>query len=326
MINNSVSATDRIIWIDWMKVCAILSIIWGHFFSAGHVYLYVFSVQVFCVISGFLYKKSDSLNVCIKKCFWQLFVPTVIMSVIMQLEAYFRCIAVGQNYDISWSWYFEWLLLGHRWCMGPCWYFYSLLVMRLIMQALPEKKWVYVLLFVFMSATAIYLNSTGIEISNANTNVLVCMPFFLIGIFIKPISKLIFKLHNYFIEVALLVLSVILVILCGNFNGFVWMYLCEYGNNYVLFILGGMAGTVMVYVFSLWLSRLHYRKMITNLSKGSILIIGLHIVIVRRLTELPNRMWLEDLLLSFFILCGFYVLIRIVELYIPILLGRHNIK
>ena len=115
----------RIIWLDWMKVWAILSIIWGHFFSEGHLYLYVYSVQVFCVISGFLYKKSPNLVTCIQKCFWQLLVPTVMMSIIMHLEAYLRCLANGLVYEISWFWFFKWLLLGHRWCMGPCWYFYS---------------------------------------------------------------------------------------------------------------------------------------------------------------------------------------------------------
>ena len=136
----------RIVWLDWMKVLAILSIIWGHFFSAGYEYLYVFSVQTFCVISGFLYKKSPDWKTCLQKCFWQLFVPTLIFSIIMQMEAYLRCVAMGMSYDVSWPWFFQWLLLGHRWCMGPCWYFYTLIVMRLIMQALPERKWAYAML------------------------------------------------------------------------------------------------------------------------------------------------------------------------------------
>lgn len=315
---------NRIVWLDWMKVWAILAIIWGHFFSEGHVFLYVFSVQVFCVISGFLYKKSLDWKHCILKCFWGLFVPTVIMSVIMQLEAYLRCLALGEVYEVSWLWFIKWLLLGHRWCMGPCWYFYSLIVMRLIMQVLPERKWVYALLFVALSAGAIYLRYTGIEISNANTNVLVCMPFFLIGVFLKPLINPFTNLHNYFMEVVLLVLAVVLVILCGHYNGYVWMYLCEYGKNYALYIIGGLAGTAMLYVVSLWLCRLPYRNIIMTLSKGSIVIIGLHIVIVRRLAELPNRMWIEDLIFSILILLVFVPLIWIIERFAPVLLGRYK--
>lgn len=318
--------TERLVWLDWMKVWAIFSIIWGHFFSEGHVYLYVFSVQVFCVISGFLYKKSPNWKTCICKCFWQLFVPTIIMSIVMQLEAYLRCLALGQQYDISWPWFFQWLLLGHRWCMGPCWYFYTLIVMRLIMQALPEKKWTYGLLFVILSAGAIYLHSTGIEISNANTNVLVCMPMFLIGVFLKSLKSVANNLHNYTAETVLTLAAGGLIFFCGKHNGEVWMYLCDYGHYYGLYLVGGAAGTLMLYVLSLWLGRLGPSDMVTTLAKGSILVIGLHIVLVRRLTELPNRFWGEDLLLSLFILLLFIPIVRLSEQYFPLLLGQYKKK
>ena len=321
-----VQKKERLVWLDWMKVWAILSIIWGHFFSTGHVYLYVFSVQVFCVISGFLYKKAPDWRSCLQKCFWQLFVPTVILSVTMQVEAYLRSMALCAPYNISWSWFFEWLLLGHRWCMGPCWYFYSLIVMRIIMQALPQRKWVYALLFVLLSVGAIELNYREIEISNANTNVLVCMPMFLMGVFLKPLKTSLTNLHHYALEGALLVVAVTLVWFCGQYNGYVWMYLCGYGNYYILYIIGGMAGTLLLYILSLWLSRLPYRSMVTTLSQGSILIIGLHIVIVRRLTELPNRLLCEDLLFSLLILISFIPIVQLTKRFCPLLLGQYKAK
>lgn len=190
------------------------------------------------------------------------------------------------------------------------------------MQVLPERKWVYTLLFVVLSTGAVFIHFTGIEISNANTNVLVCMPFFLIGLFLKPMKELLNCLQNYCVESIFLVIAIIGVVLCGNYNGYVWMYLCEYGNNYILFVIGGMSGTVMLYVISLWLSRLPYRNMIMILSKGSIVIIGLHIILVRRFTELPNRMWGEDLVSSVLILLAFVPMVRLAELFLPILLGR----
>lgn len=321
MESNMIS--NRIVWLDWMKVWAILAIIWGHFFSAGHLYLYVFSVQVFCVISGFLYKRSPNWKTCIKKAFWQLFVPTLIMSILMRYEMLLRS---SGGSVLSWLWFFKWLLLGHRWCMGPCWYFYSLIVMRLIMQILPEKKWAYAILFISLSIGAIYLNHIGIHISNANVNVLVCMPFFLIGVFLKPLKSVLSELRNYYAESAIFLVSITLVTVCAHYNGYVWMYLCEYGNNYALYVLGGMSGTTMLYIVSLWLSRLPYRNMMMTLSKGSIMIIGLHIIIVHRFSELPNRVWEEDLLMAILILLAFVPLVRFAELFFPILLGRKKIS
>ena len=314
----------RIVWLDWMKVWAALAVVWGHFFSKGDVFVFVFSLQVFCVISGFLYKKSPDWKTCISKCFWQLLVPTIIMSTVMHAEAYLRCMAQGTTYDISWPWFFKWLLLGHRWCMGPCWYFYSLIVMRLIMQLLPERKWVYVSLFVLLSAGAIYLNYTGFEVSNANVNVLVCMPFFLIGVFLKPLKQVFNELKNYYVETLVLAISVAGVVLCAHYNGCVWMYLNHFGNNYALYILGGMAGTAMLYIMSLWLSRLPYRNTVQLLSRGSIAIIGLHIIIVRRLVQLPDRIWIEDLVFAVLILMAFVPIVRFLELYFPLLLGQKS--
>lgn len=324
---NSVACVQdgRIIWLDWMKVLAILSIIWGHFFSEGHLYLYVFSVQVFCVISGFLYHKSPDFRTCIKKCFWQLFVPAVIMSTMMHLVEYLRCMALGQPYDISWLWFFKRLLLGHRWCMGPCWYFYSLIVMRLIMQMLLERKWIYVVLFIALSAGAVCWHINGAEISNANINVLVCMPFFLIGVFLKPLKGKLTKFHIFSIEICVFVLAVGFVYFCGQYNGYVWMYLCGYGENFILYIIGGLAGVAMLYVVSLWLSRVPYQNMIISLSKGSILVIGLHIPIVNRLTELPDRLWGEDLFFAMMIMFAFVPLIRMAEIFFPIIIGRYKI-
>ncbi len=264
------------------------------------------------------------MKTCLIHCFWQLFVPTVIMSVIMHLEAYFRCLTLGEHYDLSWLWFFKGLLLGKHWCMGPCWYFYTLIVMRIVMQLLPEKKIVYTLLFMVLSAGAIYFHYKGIKISNANVNLLVCMPFFLIGVFLKPLKDYLSQFHNYIIVVSFFILAVVLVILCGYYNGYVWMYLCQYGNYYTLYIIGGLAGSILLYIISLWLSRLPYHNMVLTLSKGSILIIGLHIIIVRRLTELPNRMWGEDLLFSVLILCAFVPIIRIAEINFPLLLGRQK--
>ena len=324
MMTEKTITGGRMVWLDWMKVMAIFSIVWGHFFSAGHLYLYVFNVQVFCVISGFLYKRADSWRSCLTKCFWQLLVPTAILSTVMQMEAWLRCQAIGVTYDVTWTWYLKWLLLGHRWCMGPCWYFYSLAVMRLLMQLLPERRWVYGLLFVALAAGAVALRQQGIEVSNANVNVLVCMPMFLVGVLLKPLRQQLGRLSNCWAEAALAVAGAVGVVLCGLWNGYVWMYLCGYGENFVLYVLGGLAGTLMLYVVGLWLSRLPYRSMVLTLSKGSILIIGLHIILVRRLQELPDRMWGEDLLLSVLIVFCFVPIVRLAELFFPILLGRRR--
>jgi hypothetical protein len=148
------------------------------------------------------------------------------------------------------------------------------------------------------------------------------MPFFLIGMFLKPLKALFNSMHNYFVEIALFVLSIVLVALCGYYNGYVWMYLNGIGNNYALFILGGVAGSCMLYVLSLWLSRLPYRRMVTTLAMGTMPIIGLHIIIVRRLSELPDRLWVDDLFFSLMIMLFFIPVVQLLDCFFPLLLGK----
>jgi hypothetical protein len=62
--------------------------------------------------------------------------------------------------------------------------------------------------------------------------------------------------------------------------------------------------------------------MALTFSNGSIAVIGLPIIIVRRLTELPDRIWVEDLIWSLGILLAFIPIIRLMEMFCPILLGR----
>jgi len=315
-------SSNHFAWLDWMKVLALFSVIWGHFFSLGYQYHYVFNLQAFCVVSGFLYHQAPDWRSCLEKNIRQLLVPTVALSLLMQLEAVVRCWLMGTTYAVSWPWYFEYLLVGHRWCMGPCWFFYTLFIIRLFMQLMPRKWWLSVVLIIASAAGAIAINYQGMEFSNAWVNVLVCLPPFLIGQLLQPLKPWLANFRHTLWEIVLFVVAVALVWLCARYNGEVWMYLCGYGNNFILFLVGTLAGTTMLYVLSLWLSRLHGISVIKMLARGSILVVGLHIIVVRRLTELPNRLWQEDFLFSLLILMSFYPLVLLSQRYFPWLMGQ----
>ena len=152
------------------------------------------------------------------------------------------------------------------------------------------------------------------------------LPMFLLGVFLQPLREWLTRLHNYKFEVVLSVLAVAIILFCGEYNGYVWMYRCGYGNSFLLFVVGALGGIMLLYVVSLWACRLLYSSIVEKLSSGSILIVGIHIIIVRRLMELPNRTWGEDLLFSLMILLAFYPIIILTERYCPILLGQYRRK
>ena len=84
---QSVLATPfvRLNWLDWMKAIGIGLIVYGHFFSLYDIYVYVFSVPLFFLISGFLCKKESDDKVFWKKLWYNLITPMLIICTINYL-------------------------------------------------------------------------------------------------------------------------------------------------------------------------------------------------------------------------------------------------
>ena len=58
--------SQRIVWLDWMKTLAMFLIVAGHCSVPGNIFIYVFSVPCFFILSGFLCKKEKEVTV-----FWK---------------------------------------------------------------------------------------------------------------------------------------------------------------------------------------------------------------------------------------------------------------
>lgn len=59
-------------WLDWMKAIGMALIVYGHFFSFFDIYVYVFSVPLFFLISGFLSKVETDNKLFFKKLWYNL--------------------------------------------------------------------------------------------------------------------------------------------------------------------------------------------------------------------------------------------------------------
>ena len=103
------------------------------------------------------------------------------------------------------------------------------------------------------------------------------------------------------------------------------MYLNGFGSNYILFITGGISGTVLIYIASKWLS--YYKsKYVTTLSTGSIIILGFHVIIInyaRSVLIIPS--W-KDYIMALIIMVIFIPTIILTEKYAPILIGKYRIR
>lgn len=248
----------RLAWIDWMKVIGIFLIVYGHLFSTGHLYVYTFSVPLFFVISGFLCKREAEQKVFWRKLWWNLIVPLLLIRLI--------CFVLDTSYAV-WRDTFEvesifsyWgnLLLGIHEGLITMWFVYTLIVLKIILQYAPKGRFAQGLLFVILPLTGMWLNEAqpvvaGRDIMASNNAIIastMAYPFFIIGFHLKRWKQWLDEKRAWTISGAALLLSLVIVIVCTQLNGGVWMYMNGYGQNIFLFLIGGMAGTAMIFVVS----------------------------------------------------------------------------
>ena len=324
--------SSRIAWIDWMKTIAIFFIIAGHLWVPGNKYIYVFSVPCFFILSGFLSKRESDYRLFWIKIWWNLIVPMALLFLINIAVQFFLQIAKG-TFDINYLWQAPLLALcgmqGQDYAAGglkALWFVYTLIVCKVILQFVPEKPQIIILLFlnVVFLLGAMLLKRHGIVLRNSIVDVLLAMPFFTIGYLIRPLKE---HLNRCSLRGLLVILIVgcFGVWLCGTYNDIVMLYRCDYGSNLFFCILGGICGTSAVFSIAKLLKSLFlgFAKVIGG---GTIVILGLHFVVIQIVSQFLHLSGVGRLIEAIAILLLFWPVILFVKNKMPILYGIKRIN
>lgn len=147
---------ERFYWIDWMKAIGISLIVYGHFFSLYDIYVYVFSVPLFFLISGFLTKQETDIKVFWKKILFNLVVPMVIICstdyLIRSAKGYVQTSTWSEN-PLS---FIVRLLIGTQGALGAFWFVYTLIILKIVFQFTkkPYLHIVWTILFLVLPLNA----------------------------------------------------------------------------------------------------------------------------------------------------------------------------
>jgi hypothetical protein len=101
------------------------------------------------------------------------------------------------------------------------------------------------------------------------------------------------------------------------------MFRCDYGGSIFLFLVGGVAGTVMIWALSVLFGCAP--KVIAIISRGTIIILGLHKVLIDLVWAFVTPSVL-DVVFAALILLLFIPLIIATEKYFPLMAGKYRIK
>ncbi len=118
-------------------------------------------------------------------------------------------------------------------------------------------------------------------------------------------------------------IGLLFVLLCNQKNGFVGMYRCNYGGNIFFFLLGGIAGIVIVWALSKSLGQAP--KAIRVISRGTIIILGFHKILIH-LVRTTFTQSVFDIAFAVLLLLLFIPLIIASEKHFPLLVGKYRVQ
>lgn len=316
-------------WIDWMKVYGMYFIILGHFFPSYASYIYAFNVPLFFIVSGVLSKKEHSFKTFIIKSLYNLIIPVCIIMIIQ----YIGDIALNPNISFGTKslMRFANAIIGmhgihYSGGLGTCWFIYTLFLLKLSYQIFPKQ--ILQVLLILLPVIAVLLIKNKIAPGNAILNATIAYPFFWFGTFLHRYLNTLNNINLCQKTFILACISLFMLIIIGRFNWTFYMYLNAYGRYLLLAIIGGIAGTYIVYIMSI-LSEHYFKtnKYLKLLSVGSIVILGFHynFIDLVHLYEINTNDY-NVILYSLIIMLLFIPINMFFEKYCPIIFGKrlHN--
>lgn len=276
-------------YIDRIKSIGIFLIVLGHFPITNHSlhnWIFSFHVPLFFFISGYLHKVVPFNKAFLQKNLYSLILVTVPYFIIERIftfiQNYFfypdKCtvqdliIAPFKNYITGSS------------CMGVMWFVVALFLMRIAFNAMIQvfkhyNEWITLTLFTFISII-VYYSEFRINYYQL-TSALLTMPIYCLGFLIKKkqIPEWYIKQTNIITKLStsliLLLLSILFISIFTSIN----LNALKVGNNIFTFYLQSIIG--ILFIFSISTSNKRAHQFIINISNGTLVILGLHMMFIQ---------------------------------------------
>lgn len=334
---NFVAMNGHKNWVDWMKALGMLFIIWGHAFpETFSPFIYSFNVPLFFIVSGYLYKRSETFTIFLKKNYISLIIPYLLLCLIKDFS---HIIKFYNDFPELLKLPIGVLSGFHTFMDAPAaknlWFVYTLFIIKVLFQITKSKKrlMLWMVLCVVVSLICGYYDYHPVW---GVTNVFLAFPYFFLGyvistnfeeklsIWVKRIRQ--YKFRAFLCIIALLVVQFVL----SNFSGSVRMFKGMYGNSMLLFFVLGVAGTIICFLISVLLDNVKI-KAIGVISIGTMIILQFHRDLYHPLgkivSSIANDGVLEGVLsflASLLVLLAFIPIIILLQKYLPLIIGNRK--
>lgn len=333
---------NRLNWIDWAKAIAITFVVFGHIpeerGSYFLNYIVSFHMPLFFFISGYLTKKEYFNQKTLKKYTHTLIIPYFIYNILSYPFWAFRHMI--EHPHEGWVEYVK-PILGtlfvqqDTFCSKPLngvtWFLVALLIMKIILSLCNKTKHGSFILFIISILCIffyIFNEFYRFTIDLVPVGFAKCMPFFLLGNLSKAKNILPTSVHKR---------DWIICIICFTFS---LLFYQLRRNDYDITTYGWFFWAICL--FAIWgffcicrlLDNIH-SKFILNISVGTIVIMGLHGMVITIINFIFSAIlhisgitypWYIAIALSIFIVCIFYPLITYFKRKYSFMLGKNNLN
>jgi len=336
---------ERINWIDWAKALAVTSVVFCHLPQSQewfyYRYLQALTIVVFFFISGYLKKDRGGDRENWKK-YWQgLVLPYLLYNAIVYpywLLKYYMQHSYMPDLFSALRPIFGAILFEHEnsFCEplnGPLWYLPAILIMHVIIDLCRKTRHQHVIMitlclisFFLYAANKYWYFAPNLTPMGLMRN----LPYYYIGYVFgqNQLFKAISLRRDIIGCISCLAISILL---------FAWHLNAYFGGQHMLHIVLFYPANICFLFGVLYLSKLlngFNLPFITNLSLGTLVIIGLHIVLVSAANTFIEKLchidggicyqWFEALPTALLIVALLYPIILWAKRYTPVFIGRHE--
>lgn len=319
----------RIVWIDYAKILGLITVVLAHLYTIKgtgednvvRTYIYGFHMPFFFFISGCLFKeRANGLKDAAIRNIKSLLVPYVVFNLLFAIL--YGIVEGGiltklTNIPIHW-------LKGEGNACKASWFVICLLNIKLIVDVLYYKRWLY------LGMAIIFVLSGLIVYIGFHHNWLFCSStifgtvFYFLGM---ESMKYLRKIHMP--QMVILAVSIICFIFSyflTQYNGKVSMYGADVGNNFLVFFLNALVGSMGVVFMGMMFQK--ESPYIIKLSNSSLGIVLLHMGFVDLLKPYmaqqisPYVFFLSSLTASIVIYYICSILYQLSLKYVPFVWGK----
>lgn len=268
----------RINWIDWAKVIGIMIVVFCHIPQYDTIekrFLCSFQMPLFFMLSGYLHKSPDSVKFSFKKYWKTIIIPYILFQILFYpyflVQRHFESGLVVSDYKNSILIPLLDSIIGIP-INGVTWFLVALLIIKIIVDFFNQYIHIETLsicgIIISIIVACFFFSDGKVHISYAISSMFNFMPFFFLGIYLKYKGKFISNnnsmTHNFILCLFFLFINIGLVLynpdthILGRFQ----------------FYLTGVFGSFFI-IFLCRCISVSY-NFITTLSRGTIVIFGLH--------------------------------------------------